>query len=75
MTIGAQAGVMTDCPDNQTFIGSPATPHRDQMQIMAVQRRLPQMRKEIRDLSREIEQLKQQADSGSINDGDNRQAA
>lgn len=75
VTVGAQAGVMADCPDNQTFIGSPATPHRDQMQIMAVQRRLPQMRKEIKELCREIEQLKQQAGPGSVDDSDNRQAA
>ena len=55
--IGAQAGVMDDCPGNEVYLGSPATPQRDQMQIMAVQRRLPEMRREIKQLRRELDRL------------------
>ncbi len=58
--IGAQAGVMEDCPGNQVYLGSPATTQRDQMQIMAVQRRLPEMRREVKQLRRDLDQLKKQ---------------
>lgn len=56
--VGAQAGVMDDCAGNEVYLGSPATPQREQMQIMAVERRLPEMRREMKTLKREIEQLK-----------------
>ncbi len=55
--VGAQAGVMENLAGHQTYLGSPATQHRDQMQILAVQRKLPDMRREIRSLRRDLEQL------------------
>ena len=55
--VGAQAGVMDDCPGDEVYLGSPATPQRDQMQIMAIQRRLPEMRKELRALRRDVDRL------------------
>ena len=58
--MGAQAGVMDDCKGNEVYLGSPATPQREQMQIMAVERRLPEMRKELKTLKREMECLKAQ---------------
>ncbi|MCG8652436.1 MAG: UDP-3-O-(3-hydroxymyristoyl)glucosamine N-acyltransferase [Pirellulales bacterium] len=58
--VGAQAGVMDDCPGNQIYLGSPTTTQREQMQIMAVERRLPEMRKEVKQLRRELEQLQRQ---------------
>ncbi len=70
VTIGAQAGVMADCPESGVYFGSPATNHRDQMQIMAVQRRLPQMRKEMKELRRELDQLKQNAQPGAVGHDD-----
>ncbi len=57
--VGAQAGVMDDCPGNQTYLGSPATPQREQMQIMAVQRRLPELRREVKQLRRDVDQVQQ----------------
>lgn len=57
--IGAQAGVMDDCKGNEVYLGSPATPQREQMQIMAVERRLPEMRREMKMLKREIERLRE----------------
>lgn len=57
--VGAQAGVMDDCPGNEVYLGSPATTQREQMQIMAVERRLPEMRRELKKLRREIDQLSQ----------------
>jgi UDP-3-O-[3-hydroxymyristoyl] glucosamine N-acyltransferase len=55
--VGAQAGVMDDLAPNQVYLGSPATPQRDQMQIMAVQRKLPEMRRELKRLTQRIGRL------------------
>ena len=55
--VGAQAGVMDHCAGNEVYLGSPATPQRDQMQIMAVQRKLPEMRRELKQLRRELTRL------------------
>ncbi|MEL6894580.1 MAG: UDP-3-O-(3-hydroxymyristoyl)glucosamine N-acyltransferase [Planctomycetota bacterium] len=58
--VGAQAGVMDDLESANVYLGSPATTQKDQMQIMAVQRRLPEMRREIKHLRRAIEELQSQ---------------
>lgn len=53
--VGAQAGVMEDLAGGQVYLGSPATSQREQMQIMAIQRRLPEMRRSIKTLERAAE--------------------
>ncbi len=58
--VGAQAGVMDDLEGDQVYLGSPATSQRDQMQIMAVQRRLPEMRRELKGLRRELDGMHQE---------------
>ncbi|MCH2119166.1 MAG: UDP-3-O-(3-hydroxymyristoyl)glucosamine N-acyltransferase [Pirellulales bacterium] len=63
--VGAQAGVMDSCPGNEVYLGSPATPQRDQMQIMAVQRKLPEMRRELKQLRRELTRLVDQPGSNA----------
>ncbi|MGV3486611.1 MAG: UDP-3-O-(3-hydroxymyristoyl)glucosamine N-acyltransferase [Planctomycetaceae bacterium] len=63
--VGAQAGVMEDLAGKQTYLGSPATSQRDQMQILAVQRRLPEMRRELKSLRREIDHLNTQDEVAS----------
>jgi UDP-3-O-[3-hydroxymyristoyl] glucosamine N-acyltransferase len=55
--VGAQAGVMDDCQANQVYLGSPAMPQRDQMQIFALQRKLPDMRRELKSLRGQLEAL------------------
>ncbi len=62
--VGAQAGVMDNCDGDQVYLGSPATNQRDQMQIMAVQRRLPEMRRELKVLRREVDVLQQELQLG-----------
>ena len=57
--VGAQAGVMDNCEGNEVYLGSPATPQREQMQIMAVERRLPEMRRELKQLRRDMDRLTQ----------------
>ena len=56
--VGAQAGVMEDLEGDNVYLGSPATTQRDQMQIMAVERRLPEMRRELKKLTRDVAKLK-----------------
>ncbi len=59
--VGAQAGVMDNCPGNQIYLGSPATTQREQMQIMAVERRLPEMRREVKQLRRDLDLLQERS--------------
>ncbi|WP_146517821.1 UDP-3-O-(3-hydroxymyristoyl)glucosamine N-acyltransferase [Stieleria varia] len=73
--VGAQAGVMDDCKGNEVYLGSPATSQREQMQIMAVQRRLPEMRREIKALRRELEMLTRQPKATIDINSKNRKAA
>lgn len=54
--VGAQAGVMEDCEPRQTYLGSPATKQREQMQIMALQRRLPEIRRTLKEQGRELKE-------------------
>jgi UDP-3-O-[3-hydroxymyristoyl] glucosamine N-acyltransferase len=56
--VGAQAGVMNDLNGNEIYLGSPAMSQRDQMQIFAVTRRLPEMRRELKKLRSEIDELR-----------------
>jgi UDP-3-O-[3-hydroxymyristoyl] glucosamine N-acyltransferase len=62
--VGAQAGVMEDCHGGEVYLGSPATTQREQMQIMAVERRLPEMRREVKKLRRDLDQVRRQLDAG-----------
>jgi UDP-3-O-[3-hydroxymyristoyl] glucosamine N-acyltransferase len=58
--VAAQAGVMDDLPGKQVYLGSPATTQREQMQIFAVQRRLPEMRKAIQRLTKEMDSIREE---------------
>ena len=56
--IGAQAGVMEDLEGDQVYLGAPCRTQREQMQIFAVERKLPEMRRELKRLRRELDELK-----------------
>lgn len=65
--VGAQAGVMDNLAAGKVYLGSPATSQRDQMQIMAVQRRLPELRREVKNLRREVDAIRtDQIDSSGM---------
>jgi hypothetical protein len=66
---------MRDVPDDSTFIGIPATPERDQMAKQAAFARLPEMRRQLRDLSKLVEQLTAQVERLQANDGSQHEAA
>lgn len=65
--VGAQAGVMDDLEGNEVYLGSPATSQKDQMRIMAVERRLPQMRNEVKALRRELDELRRLTEIDRVN--------
>lgn len=65
--VGAQAGVMESLKSG-VHIGSPATPQNDQMRVFAVQRKLPEMRRDIKILQRALKTLMQAADCESTVD-------
>jgi UDP-3-O-[3-hydroxymyristoyl] glucosamine N-acyltransferase len=55
--IAAQAGVANDVADGEVLFGSPALPQRESMQIFMASKRLPEMRKELRELRAMLETL------------------
>lgn len=57
--LGAKSGIMRDVPPGITVIGIPATPERDQMAKQAAFAKLPEMRRQLRDLQRQVDRLTQ----------------
>ncbi len=55
--IGAQSGVTSNVAPDQVMLGSPALPRRDQAILYASTNRLPEIRKTLRKLEVEVEQL------------------
>jgi UDP-3-O-[3-hydroxymyristoyl] glucosamine N-acyltransferase len=52
--VGAQAGVHRSVPDGQHVLGSPAIPVREQRRIFQMVARLPEMHRQLRELSAQI---------------------
>lgn len=61
VSIGAKSGLMHDVEANQRIFGSPARPAREEMQLLASRSKLPEMRKTIRALEKQIARLNEQA--------------
>jgi UDP-3-O-[3-hydroxymyristoyl] glucosamine N-acyltransferase len=59
--IAAQAGVMTDIPDNTQVGGSPAQPFHDAKRIILQTQRLPDLAARVKKLERELAKLKKDA--------------
>ncbi|MFC1889731.1 UDP-3-O-(3-hydroxymyristoyl)glucosamine N-acyltransferase [Thermodesulfobacteriota bacterium] len=60
--VGAKSGVSGDIADGSIASGYPAIPHRDWLKASAAFARLPEMRRTIRELQKEIRTLKGQRD-------------
>ena len=56
--VGAQAGVTNDVPPNTEVLGSPAIPLPQARRSMVAQGQLPQLRTQIRQMARDLEELK-----------------
>ena len=52
--LGAKAGVHKDVPADQKMLGAPATPAADQMRIMSSLEKLPEIRKDIREIKKQL---------------------
>lgn len=52
--VGAQAGVHRNVPEGQNVLGSPAIPVREQRRIFQMIARLPEMHRQLRELSAQI---------------------
>ncbi len=55
--LGAMAGVINDIPDGARVVGIPATPEREQMIKQAALAKLPEMRRQLKQLQATVEQL------------------
>lgn len=71
--IGAQAGLMSDVPPGEVVLGSPAGPRKQRFMELAALAKLPEMRKEFRELVSRVEQLESQSVESS--DSNQRDAA
>ncbi len=56
--IGAKAGVHRDMPGGQAYLGSPAAPVAETTRQMMALRRLPELRTTVKQLEKELEELK-----------------
>ncbi len=61
--IAAKAGVSTDLDGDQKYWGSPAIPARRQMQIVLANQKLPELRRQVRQLEKQISDLTSQSAS------------
>jgi UDP-3-O-[3-hydroxymyristoyl] glucosamine N-acyltransferase len=55
--LGAMAGVINDVPDNARVVGIPATPEREQMVKQAALSKLPDMRRQLKQIQTAVERL------------------
>jgi UDP-3-O-[3-hydroxymyristoyl] glucosamine N-acyltransferase len=60
--LGAKTGVSNDIAEGARVFGSPATPEREKKQQLAIIAKLPEMRKKLKALARQVDQL--QRDQG-----------
>ena len=57
VVVGAQAGVHRSIPDGQNVLGSPAIPIREQRRLFQVIARLPEMHRQLRELTAQLAAL------------------
>jgi UDP-3-O-[3-hydroxymyristoyl] glucosamine N-acyltransferase len=59
-TVGAKSGVMRDVPDGETVLGFPAMPDKQTKRQWVAMKQLPEMLRRMRELEKQVEQLKAQ---------------
>jgi len=55
--LGSKSGVPKDVPAGETYIGIPAQPVADAMRMMMAQRKIPEMRTQLKELKKQVEHL------------------
>ena len=68
--IGAQAGVHRSIPSGQNVLGSPAIPVREQRRVFQMIARLPEMHKQLRELSAQVQLLMNSLPPGNDSEDD-----
>ena len=61
--LGAQSGAPSSIESNQTLIGTPPQPQRAFFRQVALERRLPEMYKQLEQMQKEINELKNKLDN------------
>ena len=61
--VGAQSGLVSDLDADMTVVGSPAMPLKESLQCLLASQRLPEMRKQLRQMQQTLNALQAQADS------------
>lgn len=57
--VGAQSGLMKDVEAGQIVVGSPALPHKEFFKMQAGIQKLPLLKKQVLELEKQVEELKQ----------------
>jgi UDP-3-O-[3-hydroxymyristoyl] glucosamine N-acyltransferase len=65
--LGAKAGVSGDVADRVHMLGTPAVPEREQKLLFALISKLPEMRKQLKELQRQFDELQSTRNSGNPN--------
>lgn len=60
VSVGAKSGLMHDIEEGQKYFGIPARPAREEMQLLANRAKLPEMRKTVKQLVKQVDQLTQE---------------
>jgi UDP-3-O-[3-hydroxymyristoyl] glucosamine N-acyltransferase len=55
--LAAKTGAHKDLPGHQTYIGTPAAPEAEARRIVMAQQRLPELRKHLRDLEKQVSEI------------------
>ena len=71
--VGAQAGLMHNVEPNQVVFGTPAKPKREEMLLLASRSKLPEMRKQLKQLLKDVAKLTEEA--AATEDQSNSQAS
>ncbi len=62
--VGAQSGISGNMPGGEVVSGTPAIPHRDWLKAATSFSKLPEMRKEIKKLKKQVEELQELTKEG-----------
>lgn len=65
VSVGAKSGLHRDIPDDEIHVGYPAGPVDEQRRIVMALQKLPELRKQVRQLSKTVEKLEAQSQVSS----------
>ena len=57
--VGAQSGLMRDVEAGQIVVGTPALPHKEFFRVQGAVQKLPELRKQVLELEKQLQELKQ----------------